>query len=58
MTKKEIVRELHKHGELWASEMYNKQYLQEQLDATIQARSMTNEELFAKLMGKGQEVDR
>lgn len=49
MTKKELVKELHKRGELWAHEMYSKQYLQEQLDAIIEARSMSLSQLAAKI---------
>ena len=54
MTKKEIVRELHSNGELWANESYSKQYLADYLDRLNDARSMSDEELLAHIMkGKG-----
>ena len=45
MTKKEIINELHRHGELWANESYSKKELQDYLNGLLRAQTMSLEEL-------------
>lgn len=50
MTKKELVKELHQHGELWANETFAKKYLEDYLNGLERARKMSFEEL-SKVIG-------
>ncbi|MBO7677206.1 MAG: hypothetical protein J6S49_06805 [Erysipelotrichaceae bacterium] len=50
MTKTELIKELHKHGELWANEAYSKKELEDYLKGLERARNMTMEELSAYIM--------
>lgn len=52
MTKKELIRELHNYGELWANEAYSKKELEEYLNGLKDARSMSTEELAKLVLGK------
>jgi len=49
MKKAEIISELHARGELWANESYSKAQLENYLNETKEAESMTAEELLAKI---------
>lgn len=50
MTKAELIRELHNHGELWANEAYSKKELEDNLKAIERAKSMSMEELAAYIV--------
>ena len=52
MNKAQLITELHNRGEWWANESYSKQYLQNYLEQSNKASSMSMEELLAHIQGK------
>ena len=49
MSKAEIVKKLHEHGEMWANDSYSKKYLENYLTNYEKSCSMSLEELYAKI---------
>ena len=49
MIKAQIIAELHSNGEFWANESYSKITLEKYLNGVREARSMTMEQLLAKI---------
>lgn len=52
-TKAEIIEKLHGHGEMWANESYDREYLEDYLIGYEKAINMSTEELYAKLKAEG-----
>ena len=49
MIKAEIIKKLHRHGEMWANDSYSKKYLENYLTNYEKSCSMSLEELYAKI---------